>query len=319
MHLDGFAGHTDRVNVVAVCDPDQSRVAAVREKYGVGEGYSSLVEMIESSDWDAAIVCTPTSVRENVVAELAAAGKHMLVEKPMASTYQEAERIVARCERAGVRLAVDQNFRYHYPFDLAREQIKAGAIGTVANIVHRDLFFRQDKGWRTAEKRHGLAVMGIHWLDGLRWILDRDAASVYAQMGSSGAIDCAGDTDSTVTVAFPNGAFGTYIQSFSSMIGATETVVIGDKGVLTLDYERLALYDRTRSAEPRATWENRYAGANKPESSFACLERLLASIETGAEPPNSGRDNLKTVALLEAAYRSAETAAPVRLENGLLS
>jgi predicted dehydrogenase len=317
MHFEGLVKHQDRVNLAAVCDPDTARVASIREKYGNPAGYSSLAQMIKGSDWEVGIVCTPTSLREPVVEELAAAGKHILVEKPMASTYQEALRMVNLCERAGVKLAVDQNFRYHYPFELARERIAAGDIGTVTSIIQRDIFFRQDKGWRLQEKRHGLAVMGIHWLDGARWILGSDATSLYAQTRSSDAIDCAGDTDATVTIAFENGAIATYIQSFSSTVGATETLVIGDKGTLKLSYEGMELYDKPRSPVSQ-TWPNKYGGENKTESAFECLNLLLSSLESGVEPPNSGWDNLKTVALLEACYLSAESGSPVALKKGVL-
>ncbi|HEX5323099.1 MAG TPA: Gfo/Idh/MocA family oxidoreductase [Capsulimonadaceae bacterium] len=319
MHLDGIGKHPDRVRVVAVCDPDPQRVAATRDQYDIPAGFSSVSEMVNGSEWQVAIICTPTSLREPIVAELAAAGKHILVEKPMASSYQEAERMIALCDKAGVHLAVDQNFRYHYPFELTREKIAAGLIGSVTSIVHRDLFFRQDKGWRTGEKRHGLAVMGIHWLDGMRWILGSDAASLYSQMRSSDAIDCAGDTDATVTIAFENGVIATYVQSFSSTVGGTETLVIGDCGALKVSYEGVALFDKPGLPEPKESWPNVYAGPNKPESAFACLDLLLSSIESQKEPANSGRDNLKTVALLEACYQSASSGSPVRLKKGLLA
>src|SRR5262249_25757461 len=157
-------------------------------------------------------------VREAVVREAAAAGKHLFVEKPLADSYEEAQRMVVACEGAGVRLAVDQNFRYHYPFHQARAVIDAGRLGRVLGITHQDLFLRQDSGWRTGCPRHALAVMGIHWLDGLRWMLRSEARSLLCRTPRSAAIECAGETDALLQIDFENGVSAAYVQSFSSPI-----------------------------------------------------------------------------------------------------
>jgi predicted dehydrogenase len=178
MHLQGYAAHAERVRVVAACDPDASRAQAAAHEWHIPAVFNSVEEMIDGAQWEVAVVCTPTSVREGVVRTLASAGKHLFVEKPMADSYEEAQRMVAACRDAGVMIAVDQNFRYHYPFDQARSLISEGRIGKIIGITHQDLFFRQDRGWRPQRPRHALAVMGIHWLDGFRWALGCEARSV---------------------------------------------------------------------------------------------------------------------------------------------
>jgi predicted dehydrogenase len=273
--------------------------------------------MFEGADWEVAVVCTPTPVREAVVNTLAAAGKHLFVEKPMADSYEEARRMVAACEAAGVKIAVDQNFRYHYPFQTARELIAAGRVGKVMGISHHDLFFRQDRGWRTQSPRHALAVMGIHWLDGFRWMLGSEARSLHCQTHHSTAIDCVGETEAFVQIAFANGVSASYVQSFSSPIARTETLIIGEAGLLSLDYQKAALFTREAGREPVQQWTNSFAGANKPESAYEGLNHLLTAIEKGGEPPNSGQDNLRTVALLDGAYRSAAEQQPVSFAEGI--
>ncbi|MDQ2732852.1 MAG: Gfo/Idh/MocA family oxidoreductase [Armatimonadota bacterium] len=318
MHLDTYARHPDRVQVVAACDPDPNRLAQVQARYSIPTGFSSLPAMINECSWDVAVVCTPSRVREEVVGALAAAGKSIFVEKPLASSLPEAERMVAACAAAGVRLAVDQNFRYHYPFHLAKDRLAEGLIGPVTTVLHQDLFFRQDMGWRTEEKRHALAVMGVHWLDGIRWILQSEAVAVYAQMRSASTIQCAGETDANISINFENGVTANYVQSFSSALSRTETLIIGERGVLKLDYNRLEFHDRSGKQQPVEQWENPYAGSNKPESTFQQLDALLQAISDGHEPANSGQDNLRTVALLEACYRSASEGQIVSLKNGSL-
>lgn len=315
MHLEGYARHPERVRVVAACDPDPARRRAAQEEWQIPAAFGSLEAMLEGAEWRVAVVCTPTPVREPVIAALAAAGKHVFVEKPLAGSLPEARRMVEACERARVRLAVDQNFRTHYPFDRARGLIREGWVGRVRGVAHQDLFFRQDAGWRTECRRHALSVMGIHWLDGFRWMLGREARSVRCRLQRSAAVRCAGETEAFVQLAFEDGTPVSYVQSFSSPLARTETLVFGEEGLLRLHYGGAALHRREGGREPVQEWENPHAGLHKPESVFACLDPLLAAIERGEEPPNGGRDNLRTVALLEAAYRSAEEGREIRLHE----
>lgn len=316
MHFEAYAAHPERIRVVAACDPVPERVAMVQQKYGVEQGFTALEDMLAQASWDIAVVCTPTSIRQTTINTLAAAGKHVFVEKPMADNFEEAEQMVAACERANVTLAVNQNFRYHYPFDTAREVIQSGRIGQVVSILHQDLMFRQDAGWRLQMPRHALSVMGVHWFDGFRWMLWAEAAVLVGNAHSSSAIDCVGDTDAVVNILFEQGTMVSYAQSFSSFFRRTETLVLGEQGTLVLNYNGAALYDRDNRTQPREQWENPYAGANKPKATFLDLDILLTAIEQGTEPSNSGRDNLKTISLLDAAYRSAAEQHPVTFQTG---
>jgi len=205
MHFQGYASHPERVRVVAACDPDVARAEAAAQQWGIPATFHSVEEMIQGARWDVAVVCTPTPVREGVVRTLAAAGKHLFVEKPMADSLEEARRMMETTAKAGVQLAVDQNFRDHYPFDQARALIEDGRIGPVIGVTHQDLFFRQDRGWRVQHPRHALAVMGIHWLDGFRWMLGSEARSLACQTHRSRAIECIGETDALVQMSFANG------------------------------------------------------------------------------------------------------------------
>ncbi len=317
MHFSAYAARPERIRLVAACDPYPERVAQAQENYGVEQGFNALDEMIADASWDVAVVCTPTLVREEAIGRLAAAGKHIFVEKPLADTYAEARRVVEICDRAGVTLAVNQNFRYHYPFESARELIAAGRIGEVLSITHEDLLFRQDAGWRSTSERHALSVMGVHWLDGFRWMLNDEPRAITCVTHSSSAIDAAGETDAAVQLVFARGAVVSYTQSFSSLVKKTETIIIGQAGALRLTYDDLTLFTHEDVTKPILHVENPYRGANKPQATFTDLDLLLTAIEEGSQPPNSGRDNLKTVMLLDGAYRSAAEGQVVAFETGV--
>jgi predicted dehydrogenase len=313
MHFDGYLAHPERVRIVAACDPLPERREWAQQTFGVERVYSSLEEMIDGSEWAVGVVCTPTTVRQEMVGTLAAAGKHMLVEKPLADTFDEAERMVKTCAEAGVHLAVNQNFRHHYGFAIARTLVAEGRIGEVYGLAHADLTFRQDRGWRTQMQRHAMSVMGVHWFDGFRYVLGREASWVSCRTSSSPEVECVGETDAFTQVLLDDVPVS-YVQSFSSRLRRTDTVVLGRQGTLNFGYSTVDLLTR----DGTTTWENPYAGKGKPESTFQSLDHLLDALDNGGDPPNSGNDNLRTVALLDAAYESARTGTPVTLTKGLL-
>ena len=303
MHFKGAAA--GGVRVVAACDPVAERRQWAASTYGVERVVASLDELVEVGGWRTAIVCTPTHVRTEAVRALAAAGRDILVEKPLADQYDEAAALVTIAREAGVRLAVNQNFRHFDPFGAARELIAGGAIGNVLGVLHRDLTYRQEEGWRNSAARHALSVMGVHWLDGFRHMLDREADTVFGRVLSSPALDAAGDTDAHVQLAF-GAATVTYVQSFSSRVKATDTVVIGERGTLALGYTGATL----TTVDGETAVPHPYAG-DKPSAAYRSLRDLLDAAAAGHEAPNSGRDNLHTIALLDAAYRSAGAGRPV--------
>ena len=319
MHLAAYAAHADRAKIVATCDIIPERAEQAKQACSADHAFASVEATIAGTDFDVAVVCTPTPVREQIVAPLAAAGKHIFIEKPLADSIDEARRMVALCESAGVKMAIDQTFRYYYPFEMARAKIAAGRIGKPISVGHRELAFRQDQGWRATCARHVLAVMGVHWVDGFRWMLGCEANEVRAVTHSSPAIECVGETDANVQILFDNGAAVSYVQSFSSCGRVTDTVVIGEAGALKFDQATMHLYAIGQDDGPIESWGNPFSDHGNVETTFKLLDELLVAIETDTTPLNGCVDNLKTISILEAAWRSAEASAPVFLRDGLLS
>ena len=305
----------DRVDVVAAVDPLPERRAWARDVHRIAHTYATIEELLADADtaFSVASVCTPTTVRLDTVSALAGAGKHLLVEKPMADEIGEAFAVVEAAEQAGVTLAVDQNFRDHYAFGLARDVIRSGEVGAVLAIDHSELQWREVAGWRASAKHHALSVMGVHWFDGFRYLLDADADRVVAQVFTAPSHDARGETDAFIQIRFGDVPVN-YVESFASRVERIETIVLGERATLRLTYHQLEIF----SGDDVRTMPNPCAGDGKPESAYRSMARLLDAIERGEEPENSGRDNLKTLSLLFAAYESAHTGAPVTLKEGLL-
>lgn len=308
LHLDGYKNHPERVEVVAICDPNEEVLNKRADEYGIKHRFTDLQDFIENSHVDVAVVCTPTSVRKEVLFPIIEAGIPIFVEKPFSDTLTEAAAIVDKASKAKLPMAVNQNFRRHYPFELIRGIVKENAIGKISQIMFTEIFFRQDAGWRLNNKRHALSVMGIHWLDGFRLVLDANPVTIACQTRSSSAINCAGETEATVQIAFDNDAIVTYVQSFSSSFSKNEMIVIGEKGTIVANHTSVKLYQRGQ-AEPIKTWKHHIS---REEATFGGLNQLLMCIESGHVPTNNVIDNLKTVSLLAGAYQAAE-------ENSVIS
>ncbi|GLX68170.1 Gfo/Idh/MocA family protein [Paenibacillus glycanilyticus] len=313
LHLEGYKANPERVTITAICDSNEEILHSRADKYGIEQRFTDLNAFIQNSGVDAAVVCTPTSVRKQVVIPLLEAGIPLLVEKPFSDTISDAIEITEKAKQLNVPVAVNQNFRRHYPFEIVKNIVAEQAIGKVTMILFNEMFFRQDAGWRLNQERHALSVMGIHWFDGFRQILGCEAESVVSLMNSSDAINCKGETDATVQLRFENGTIVTYTQSFSSRISRTEMIVIGEKGTVKCNHNRVELY-LGGDHNPYSTWDNHYS---REQNSFDNLEQLLTWIETGKVASNSAEDNLKTVALLDASYRSAAESQIIRLSSGI--
>ncbi|MBW5448441.1 gfo/Idh/MocA family oxidoreductase [Cohnella sp. CFH 77786] len=309
LHFIGYQEHPQRIEVVALCDPNPDALQARADKYGVPQRFTKLGDFIRNSGIDVAVVCTPSPIRKQVLFPLIEAGLPVFVEKPFSDSLAEAAEITEKAKRHGVPVSVNQNFRRHFPFELIRSIVAEGTIGHVTSILFTNIFFRQDAGWRLECERHALSVMGIHWFDGFRRILGSEAISVVCQNRSSSAINCAGETDAAVQVVFENNTVVTYIQSFSSAFSKSEMIVIGETGTLVTGYGKVDLY-RKGDQEPSQSWENH---VSRETATFEGMNQLLVSLETGREAANSSRDNLKTVELLDAAYFSAKEQRIVRL------
>ena len=248
-----------------------------------------------------------------MVDELAQAGKHVFVEKPLADNLADATKMVDECGSAGVLIAVHQNFRYFYPFDIARGVISAGRLGGVTTVAHRELMLRQDEGWRTTTRRHALAVMGIHWLDGFRWMLGDEPVNVLCKLYSAPSVDAHGETEVVMQASFARGTTVSYVESFSYPGYELETIVIGERGSLRLNSDEISEWPLAEAAA--AVVARHPVGVDKPEATFLAIDQLLQAIESGSPPSNAGADNLSTVAFLEAAYTSAETGQAVMVAS----
>jgi predicted dehydrogenase len=308
LHLEGMARHPDRVQAVALCDIDADALRERGDDFGIAARHLDLGEMIAAAGLDAAIVCTPTHVRSEVVLPLLAAGIPVLCEKPFAETYGEAARIEQAAREAGVCVAIDQNFRRHFTFTLARDVLARGHLGPVRQVTHAACKLRRDVGWRLERPRYVMAVMSIHWFDGYRHMLGAEAEWVYCRAVNSQATPGGDDTAVAVTIQF-GGVLVSLSESFSSFTKGDCCGVDCDGGGLIMGYGQM---EEVRADGERIQHANPF---DKAEATYFLLADLLAAVEEGRQPETSASDNVHSMRILEAAYRSLAEGRPVNAEE----
>lgn len=309
LHLDGMIRHPDRMKPVALCDPDATMLKTRAGEYKIPEVYSTVGEMIARAKLDAAIICTPTHIRKQVVIPLLEAKIPVLCEKPFAETYEEAAEMEKKSRGLGVPIAVNQNFRRHFAFALAKDALGTGEFGKPLHLVHVQTGARHDAGWRLTRNRYVMAVMSIHWFDGYRWLLGEEPVSVFCNGVDSPATEGGDDTGISIILNFPSGAVVSLSETFSSFRWFGSCSLDCEQATLVLDYGDLKIY---RSPTEFTEKKNPF---DKPEATYFVLNDLMQAVEQGREPETSASDNLKSMRILEAAYRSLKEKRIVELRE----
>lgn len=310
-HLDGLKALSARANVVAICDMNEKLRQERQQAYNIPNGFASVDELLAWNQFDIAAVLTPPEVRADVCLPVLDSQKHMLVEKPFSHSLEEARPIVDAAESAGVVLAVNQNFRWIQPAPVLREYILAGKIGRVLSVLLVDTAWRDEsEGWRNTTSKLALSVMGVHWLDRIRWITGDEGVRIYTSSLISQILTSAGEDITSTVISLRSGAVATLVHHWASRSrGANNSLQIDgvDGSVIAQGGELIWVGKdgkQTKETAPGVAFQSAMS------SSWA---ELLNAIDEGRMPCHSGQDNLWTVALLEGAYRSASTGKSVEL------
>lgn len=309
-HIEGYrAVAGDICEVVAGCDPNAQALEGFCAKYDVPLRFADAAELIESGEVDVISLLTPPAVREQVILPAADSGIHLLVEKPFAENMKDAIAFVDAAERGGITLAVNQSLRFMPDILAAREIIDSGEIGEVRSIAH-DHFQNRTRtgGWRKDEERLEISIFSIHLLDRIRWLCGRAPEAVTAATRHWDN-NVRGETFTALTIQFAGGAVGKMLSNWHAptipecrlRIDGTAGSVLSQKESATGDNAELTVQPSAGDARRLDCSRQRAALMGMGES----MKCLLAAIDAGTAPHHSGRDNLQTMAIVDAAYLSA--------------
>ena len=271
--------------------------------------------MLARPDVDVVLITTPNALHPEQVVAAARAGKHVLCDKPLALTASAAERAIAACAAAGVKLGMNFQSRFHACFDEARTIIQSGELGDVSHVqVDASPGTRRPAGWRTDLDVSGLGSVNniaVHMYDLLRFLLDQEVTEVSAMfdVGREHAMEVL----PLVLLRFTGGTLAYANGNQSSFAPLNEIVVYGAKG-------RLGGEGLTRPETEGDLIVVTEAGERSTHYSNAdCYQRLVAafadSVVNDRDPTPSGLDGLRSVQITDAIARSAREGRIVAVDS----
>ena len=299
----------DLVDVVGVADRAPELRARLAE--------SSDVPVVEDLDAllalgpDAVIVALPHALLADAALRSIDAGLHVLLEKPMATKLEDARRVVAAAESAGVRLMVNYNHRFRDEYQTAKRLLEEGRIGR-PTVFAESMFATAGPlppwVWNAEISGGGmLTYNGSHVLDHLMWLSQRPVEMVSASLGQFSFDESLEDT-TVATLRFDDGSLANLIQHKTNVRGARsvwETHVFGTEGAITIKSGQGVTLSRGGSEEHFPSG---------PERRFVVALRAFASaIRDERDPQPDGHEGVKVLECLDALYRAAETTAWVRI------
>ncbi len=270
--------------------------------------FTSLSTAFEETDCQALIVATPAGDHAEACESALLRHIAVMVEKPFALRLADAARIVSLAERQKVPLMVAQNYRYMRAYRAARQLISQGAIGEVGMVVCQ--YFRPPHDMAPSLARLQNSVLwgvGVHHLDALRYVLAKEAINVVAESFKFPGGSLPPGASFRAMLSFEGGTRVTYTASYESQ--AHEffergqefyTRFIGERATLHIFQRWLLLYEGKKL--PRIIKR----GSREVTEEQLLLGQLERAILHNEPPEVNGRENLKTMALLEACVRSAD-------------
>ncbi|MER9296263.1 Gfo/Idh/MocA family oxidoreductase [Mesorhizobium sp. M0621] len=312
-------------SIVAICDRDPERLKIVGDQFGIAKRYTDAAELFAGESLDFVDIAT-TAPSHRPLVEMAAAHRvPVICQKPFAPTLADAKAMVKACAEAGVPLMVHENFRWQSPIQAVRAVLDSGEIGTpfFGRISFRsayDVFSGQP--YLATGKRFIIEDLGIHILDIARFLLGDVSAITTRTVRINPSIS--GEDVATMLMDHNSGATSVVDCSYATKLATEpfpETLIEidGSDGTIRLAQGyRLTVTGKSGTAvtdvsPPLLPWASR-PWHNIQESVVAIQQHWVDCLAKGTEPATSGADNLKTFALVEAAYAGAASRQPVQLD-----
>lgn len=319
-HIPALSANPDAC-VYGFFDGAPGRAAATAEKYG-GKAYGSLEEALADPAIDAAVVCTPTKSHCALTVQALEAGKHVLCEKPMAASAEDARMMIAASEKAGKKLMISHNQRRYEPHIKAKELLERGEIGRL--LTYRTFLGIKGPEYasvdgvnnayfsRTLSGRGVMSDVGSHRVDLMHYIVGSRYKRVLSYTPTLAKCKPDGtpievDDNSMSIVEMENGVVGLIVTSWTSMSGNDRlTQLFGAEGVITLyreDHPVVVEY-----VDGTVAYYDFPSNPAQSETLLTDIDALfIRCIEDDTDPFVTGEDGLEVVLTLDAIEESNRT------------
>ena len=325
--------------VVGGCDSSAERRAEWERKTGT-PSFQTLATMLERADPEVVVVATPPDSHAELCLEALAAGRHVFCEKPFVSNVAEASRVIAAAASADRAVAVNHEFREKPIFRAVREAIGTEGVGELVFCQVWQLMnlapWDEHVPWRAAMRDRALFEGGVHLVDLLMTMFDGVPEAVFARRSSGRRRDQAADAINLVTLDFPGGLLGQitidrlcqaatrYVDVRADCEHASLRASEGGRAVLQVGMKRaersgarLDLGLGGLAWSERGVRRKTLGRSPRDPAVFATaalLAGVLEAMRAGREPPSSARQARDVMAVIEAAYQSAESGERIELD-----
>ncbi len=316
LHARNLAGGARGVALLRVCDASETTARAAGEELGV-EWTSSPDDVLADPAIEAVLIATPTASHVELIERAAAAGKHVLCEKPISLDASSSERAIAAARSAGVQLQIGFHRRFDPDWAGAEARIRAGELGDVR-------LFRTSLRDKVAPRLEFLAGSGgffvdvtIHDLDTARWLVGEiDEVTAFGAALAVPGIADVGDVDNAVVaLRFAGGALGLIDGSREAGYGyECSTEVMGSKATVRIGGHRRRDHEWLTPGSVTSDWVANFA-ERYPDAYRREVEAFAQAVRDGAAVAITGEDALAAFALARACERSAREGRTVRLAH----
>jgi myo-inositol 2-dehydrogenase/D-chiro-inositol 1-dehydrogenase len=305
--------------VVAIADTNQTSANELAKSFGITSVFTNYMDVINHSEVEAVVICSPTDTHARYIVDTAKAGKHIFCEKPVDLSLDVIKGAIKAADDAGVKLMVGFNRRFDPNFSKIKQLVVAGKIGDphILKITSRDP--APPPAEYSAVSGGMFMDMTIHDFDMARYIAGSEVTEVYtkASVMVDPAIGKAGDVDTAIiTLTFANGAIGVIDNSRKAVYGYDQRVeIFGSKGMICADnnYPENHRYfsgDGVHGSLPLNFFMDRYLDAYANEMKIFC-----DAVINNKQLPVSGYDGLMSVVIAIAAKKSHLEHRPVKLSE----
>ncbi len=312
------------VELTAVCDLNIARARELASKFDITNVYDNHQEMLKKADIDAVAIVTPDFAHGKIGVDCANAGKHMLIEKPLATTREDVEALVEAAERNNVRVMVDLHNRWSPPFAVAKQSLDSGELGDPVSAYMRlnDVKWVATDMLPWAAQSSILWFLGSHSVDTLRWFFSDEVEQVYA-VSSSGVLKKLGvDTEDIyqAILQFKNGGIATMENGWITpnthpCVNDIKFNITGTKGMINLDLSNNQMIERfTEDKNDRPDVLVRHFIHGKPKGfAYESIRHFVDCLVSGEEFLVSIYDAANTSLVILAIFESVATGKPVKV------
>ncbi|MCF0227006.1 MAG: Gfo/Idh/MocA family oxidoreductase [Methanobrevibacter sp.] len=291
----------ENANLIAVSDVSEKTLKKVCKKYDA-QGYSDYEELLKNPDIEVVSVCVPTTHHYNIVMEAINHGKHVLVEKPIAFTLDEAKEMIKAAKEKGVILATGHVERFNPAVQKAKELIENDVIGDIVSASAKRV-----GPFPPRIQDVGVTIdLAIHDLDVMYYLFDEEVVQVYGTMGSI-LDNCEFEDHAEIMVNFDNDATGILEVNWLTPYKRRQIDITGTDGIISIDYIEQSLDVYGKFAQD--------IKINHEEPLKEELNSFIEAVANNKKPVITGEDGLNALKMVIAANRSSKEHKPINFDE----